>query len=210
MNFAAARARLVAQLRQEIIDERVIEAMARIPREFFVPQSLQDSAYEDKALPIGFDQSISQPFLIALMTQALCLTGNEKILEVGTGSGYQTAILSKLARLVFTVERVPQFVEAAKKVLDNQGCTNVEVHLAEETLGWQREAPYDAIMVTAGAPRVPSDLLAQLRMKGRMIIPIGSLYIQELYRVTRYRKGNKFEELVGCRFVPLIGKGAWD
>ncbi len=210
MDFEAMRAELISHLRTEIRDERVLAAMARIPRERFVPPEEQHLAYEDRPLPIGFDQTISQPLIIALMTEALELTGNEKVLEVGTGSGYQAAILAKLARLVITTERLSPLAEAAKRVLDSLGYTNIEVHLAEETLGWQKGAPYNAIMVTAGAPRVSADLLAQLAIGGRMVIPVGSRYVQELYRITRHRKKNIVENLGGCRFVSLIGKDAWE
>jgi len=210
MDFEAARAKLIEHLRTEIKDERVLTVMARIPRERFVPSEERHLAYEDRPLSIGLDQTISQPFIIALMTQALELTGSEKVLEVGTGSGYQAAILAELARLVITVERRPAFVEGAKKVLDSLGYTNVVVHLAKETLGWLDDAPYDAIIATAGAPRVPPDLLAQLAIGGRLVIPVGSLYTQELYKITRQRKKNKIQDLGGCRFVSLIGKGAWE
>ena len=210
MDFEAARARLIEHLGREIRDERVLVAMARIPRERFVPPEEQDLAYEDIPLPIGLDQTISQPFIVALMTEALELTGSEKVLEVGTGSGYQAAILAELARLVITVERLPALTEGAKRVLDSLGYTNIVVHLAEKTLGWQAEAPYDAIMVTAGAPRVPVDLLAQLAIGGRLVIPIGSRYVQELYKVTKRRKKNIVQNLGGCRFVSLIGKDAWE
>lgn len=210
MDFDAARAGLIEHLSTEIKDERVLAAMARIPRERFVPPENRHLAYEDSPLPIGFNQTISQPFIIALMTEALELTGGEKVLEVGTGSGYQAAILAELARFVITTERLPALAESAKKVLDSLGYTNVEVHLAEETLGWQSEAPYDAIMVTAGAPRVPADLLAQLVMDGRLVIPVGSRYVQELYKVTRRRNRNIVQSLGGCRFVSLIGKEAWE
>ena len=210
MNFEAARAKLIEHLSSQIKDERVLTAMAHIPRERFVPPDEQHLAYEDIPLPIGLNQTISQPFIIAIMTEALELTGNEKVLEVGTGSGYQAAILAELARLVITVERLPTLVEAAKRVLDSLGYSNIVVHLAEETPGWQAEAPYDAIMVTAGAPRIPVDLLAQLAIGGRLVIPIGSRYVQELYKVTKRRKKNLVQNLGGCRFVPLIGKDAWE
>jgi len=210
MDFEAARARLIEQLRTGIKDERILAAMASIPRELFVPAEYRHAAYEDGPLPIGYNQTISQPFIIALMTEALELTGNEKVLEVGTGSGYQTAILAKLARLVISVERLLLLAEAAKKVLKSLGYTNVEVHLAEETLGWQREAPYDAILVTAGAPQVPPDLLAQLAIGGRMVIPVGSRYMQDLYKITRRRDKNVLENLGACRFVSLVGNGAWE
>jgi protein-L-isoaspartate(D-aspartate) O-methyltransferase len=210
MDFTAERARLIEHLSVEIKDKRVLAAMSRIPRERFVPPENRHMAYEDIPLPIGLEQTISQPFIIALMTEALELTGNEKVLEVGTGSGYQAAILAELARLVVTVERLPALAEAAKKVLDSLGYTNIEIHLAEETLGWPKSAPYDAIMVTAGAPEVPPDLLAQLAIGGRLVVPVGSRYLQELYKITRQRKKNKIQDLGGCRFVSLIGKGAWE
>jgi len=210
MDFEAARARLIEHLSIEIKDKRVLAAMAGIPRERFVPPEEQQFAYEDQPLPIGLNQTISQPFIIALMTEALELTGSEKVLEVGTGSGYQAAILAELARLVITVERLPTLADGARRVLDSLGYTNIVVHLAEETLGWQAEAPYDAIMVTAGAPKVPADLLAQLAINGRMIIPVGSRYVQELYKITRRRRKNIVKNLGGCRFVSLVGKDAWE
>ena len=210
MDFEAARARLLKHLRTEIKDERVLVAMAHIPRERFVPPDEQHLAYEDRPLPIGLDQTISQPFIVALMTEALELTGSEKVLEIGTGSGYQAAILAELARELVTVERLPALAETAKRVLDSLGYKNIEVHLAEETLGWREKAPYDAIMTTAGAPEVPPDLVAQLAIGGRMIIPVGSRYMQELCKVTRHRYGNTIQNLGGCCFVSLIGKGAWE
>ncbi len=210
MDFAAARARLIEHLRTEIKDERVLVAMARIPRERFVPPEERQLAYEDRPLPIGLDQTISQPFIVALMTQELGLTGGEKVLEIGAGSGYQAAILAELARTVITVERLPTLAETARKVLNSLGYTNITVHLAKETLGWPEEAPYDAIIASAAAPRVPPDLLAQLAIGGRIVIPVGSRYVQELYKITRRRKKNTIQNLGGCRFVSLIGKGAWE
>ncbi len=210
MDFEAARARLIEHLSSEIRDKRVLAAMSRVPRERFVPPHSQRLAYEDRPLPIGLDQTISQPFIIALMTEALELTGSEKVLEVGTGSGYQAAILAELAQLVITTERLPALAEKARGVLDSLGYTNIVVHLAEGTLGWQGEAPYDAIMVTAGAPRVVFDLLAQLAIGGRLVIPVGSRYVQELYKITKRKKKNIVQNLGGCRFVSLIGKDAWE
>jgi len=210
MDFAQARARLITHLGGEIRDSRVLAVMAHIPRECFVPPEEQLSAYEDMPLHIGLDQTISQPLIIAVMTEALELKGKEKVLEVGTGSGYQSAILAELARLVITVERLPSLAETARKTLNSLGYTNIEVHLAGETLGYQDKAPYDAIMVTAAAPRIPDDLLKQLAIGGRMIIPVGSRYVQELYKITRRKKGDLVQDLGGCRFVPLIGKNAWE
>ncbi len=210
MDFEAARARLIEHLSTEIKDKRVLAVMARMPRERFVPPESRRLAYEDIPLPIGLEQTISQPFIIALMTEALELTGSEKVLEIGTGSGYQAAILAELAGLVITVERLPPLAKAAKHVLNSLGYSNIEIHLAEETLGWLGGAPYDAIMVTAGAPRVPPDLLAQLAIGGRMVIPVGSRYLQELCKITKHKKNNKVQNLGGCRFVSLIGKNAWE
>ncbi|MFC2003295.1 protein-L-isoaspartate(D-aspartate) O-methyltransferase [Chloroflexota bacterium] len=209
-DFEVARARLVEHLSTEIKDRRVLAAMGRVPRELFVPHESQHLAYEDRPLPIGHEQTISQPFIIALMTQALEFTGGEKVLEVGTGSGYQAAILAELVRLVITVERLSPLAERAKKVLDSLGYTNIMIHLAKETLGWPDESPYDAIMVTAGAPRVPPELLAQLAMDGRLVIPVGSRYMQQLYKITKRRKKNIVEDLGGCCFVSLIGESAWE
>ena len=210
MDFEAARAELIEKLSTEIKDQRVLAVMARLPRELFVPPESRPWAYEDRPLPIGLDQTISQPFIIALMTQALELAGQEKVLEIGTGSGYQTAILAELARLVISVERLAPLAEAVKKTLASLGYTNIMLHLTKETLGWPDEAPYDAIITTAGAPQVPPELLAQLAIGGRMIIPVGSRYMQELYKITRRRKKNTIQNLGGCRFVSLIGKGAWE
>jgi len=209
MDFAAARARLIEHLGTEIKDKRVLEAMSRVPRECFVPPEERDLAYEDRPLPIGLEQTISQHFIVALMTEALELTGKEKVLELGTGSGYQTAILAELARLVISVERLPTLAETARKVVESLGYKNIVVHLAKEALGWPEEAPYEAIIATAAAPRVPPDLLAQLAIGGRMVIPVGPLYTQQLYKITRHRKKNTIQDLGGCRFVCLIGKGAW-
>jgi len=210
MDFEAARARLIEHLGTEIKDKQVLAAMNRVPREYFVPVESQRFAYEDRPLPIGHEQTISQPFIVAIMTEALELSGSEKVLELGTGSGYQTAILAELARLVITVERQPVLADAARIMLASLNYTNVEVHLAEKTLGWQREAPYDAILVTAGAPEVPNDLLAQLTIGGRLVIPVGTRYMQELYKITRRKDKNRVQNLGGCRFVSLIGNSAWE
>jgi len=210
MDFEAARARLTERCSREIKDERVLAAIARVPRELFIPPDKKHQAYEDRPLPIGLDQTISQPFIVALMTEALKLTGSEKVLEIGTGSGYQAAILAELAENVISVERLPTLARSAKSVLSKQGYTNITVNIAKDTLGWPEEAPYDAIIATAGAPRVPPELLAQLAIGGRMVIPVGPRYVQELYRIIRQRKKNKVQSLGGCRFVSLIGKGAWE
>jgi len=209
MDFEAARARMIEGLASEIKDRRVLAAMARIPREQFVPPESRRYSYEDRPLPIGLDQTISQPFIVALMTEGLELTGKEKVLEIGTGSGYQTAILAELARLVVSIERLSELSELARKTLDSLGYKNIELHLAEETLGWKADAPYDAIIATAAAPRIPDELVAQLKIGGRMIIPVGSRYIQELCKLIRHRNRNEVRNLGACRFVSLIGEGAW-
>lgn len=203
------RQRLIEHLRHEIDDERVLDAMARVRRELFVPSSSRHFAYEDRPLPIGEDQTISQPFIVALMTQALALTETEKVLELGTGSGYQAAILAELARQVITVERVQKLAHKARHTLKKLGYTNIEVHLAMGTLGWPEEAPYDAIMVTAAAPRIPQGLLEQLTVGGRLVIPVGSRWEQDLLQVIRKREGMTVKNLTHCRFVPLIGEEAW-
>ena len=210
MDFAKARARLVEHLKPEIKDKQVLAAMLQVPRERFVPPEAQHLAYEDRPLPIGLGQTISQPFIVAIMTEALELTGKEKVLEVGSGSGYQAAILGELAKLIITVERLPALTEAARELLKSLGYTNVIVHQAKDILGWPEEAPYDAIIASAAAPKVPNDLLAQLAIGGRMVIPVGTRNLQELYKITRQRRENKVENLGGCRFVSLIGKGSWE
>ncbi len=209
MDFAAERTRLINQLGFEINDQRVLEAMGRIPRERFVPATYQSGSYLDEPLPIGNEQTISQPLIVAMMTQALELQGKEKVLEIGTGSGYQTAILAELSREVISVERIPVLAETARKLLRSLGYSNIKIFQASDELGWPAEAPYEGIIVTAGAPRVPDSLLAQLSYGGRMVIPVGSRYAQELYQVIKTRDGNVVHNLGGCRFVPLIAKDAW-
>jgi len=209
VSLKAARKRLIEELRREISDERVLRVMAKIPREAFVPREGRYLAYEDRPLPIGEGQTISQPFIIALMTQALELVSTDKVLELGAGSGYQAAILAELARQVITTERIPKLAQSARRTLEKLGYTNVQVHVAEQTLGWPAEAPYDAIMVTAAAPRVPQELLDQLAMGGRMVIPVGSRWEQDLLYVLKHEEGFTAKNLTPCRFVPLIGEGAW-
>ena len=209
VDLERARENLLKHLEYEIADKRVIEAMKHVPREAFVSQEQYRAAYDDRPLSIGFGQTISQPFIVALMVQALELRGDEKVLELGTGSGYEAAILAELAQKVVTVECIPELAKSARQVLDNLGYSNIEVHVSGRTLGWPEEAPYDAIIVSAGAPTVPEVLLEQLDWNGRLIIPVGSRWQQELVRVTKLRKKNHIENLGGCYFVPLIGEGAW-
>lgn len=209
MNLKSDRENLIEHLRHEIEDERVLNAMARVRRELFLPSSSRHLAYEDRPLPIGEGQTISQPFIVAMMTQALKLVGTEKVLEVGTGSGYQAAILAELACEVITVERLQKLANTARRTLEKLGYTNVEVHLATKTLGWPADAPYEAIMVTAGAPRIPQELVDQLTMGGRLVIPVGSHWEQDLLQVIKQEDGFTAKNLTPCRFVPLIGEQAW-
>jgi len=210
VDLERARQSLLQYLDHEIADNRVVDAMRRVPREAFVSREQYHAAYDDRPLSIGFGQTISQPFIVALMVQALELRGDEKVLELGTGSGYEAAILAELAQKVVTVECIPELAESAKQVLDKLGYSNIEVHIAGRTLGWPEGAPYDAIIVSAGAPTVPQVLLEQLTWNGRLVIPVGSRWQQELLRVTKLRKGDNIENLGGCYFVPLIGEGAWE
>ena len=210
MDFAAARESLIAAIRHEIRDGRVLAAMSRVPRERFLPPDLHRYAYDDRPLPIGHGQTISQPLMVAIMTEVLRLKGHEKVLELGTGSGYQAAILAELAEQVITVERVAALAESAAQRLRELGYDNVAVRLSEEgTLGWPTEAPYDAILVTAGAPRVPQGLVEQLVDGGRLVIPVGKRYVQQLLSVQREKQGTRVTRHGQCRFVPLIGDDAW-
>ena len=210
IDYQAAREAMVRSLRSDIRDERVLDAFAKVSRERFVPAELERYAYEDRPLPIGHEQTISQPLMVAIMTQALNLRGDEKVLEIGTGSGYQAALLSLLAREVVTVERIPELAGEAARRLQMLGYVNVRVHVAGEALGWPDEAPYDAITVTAGAPDVPSSLVDQLAMDGRMVVPVGGRRLQQLVRVTKSDRGVTMERLGECRFVPLIApKEGW-
>jgi protein-L-isoaspartate(D-aspartate) O-methyltransferase len=209
MDMESARARLIQQLSHEIRDWNVLEVMGRIPRELFVPPGSQHAAYENVPLPIEMGQTISQPLIVGIMTEALELTGTEKVLEVGTGSGYQAAILSQLADRVISVERHQSLAEKARKALDSLGIKNVEIHPAEKTLGWRPEAPYDAIIVTAGAPNVPHELINQLAIGGRLVIPVGTPFEQDLIKIVKRKDATASTNLGPCRFVPLIGEDAW-
>jgi protein-L-isoaspartate(D-aspartate) O-methyltransferase len=209
-DFAAAQKALVEGLRQEIRDARVLEAMRRVPREKFVPEQYQRYAYDDRPLPIGHGQTISQPLMVAMMTEVLRLTGREKVLEVGTGSGYQAAILAQLAREVVTVERMMELADVAAQRLRELGYRNFSVYVNEKGLGWPPKAPYDAILVTAGAPQIPPALVDQLAIGGRLVIPVGGRRVQQLLRVVRQREGTTVTRHGQCRFVPLVGEGAWE
>jgi protein-L-isoaspartate(D-aspartate) O-methyltransferase len=209
-SFAAQRGALIETLRQAgIHDERVLHAIKAVPRDQFVAPALRAQAFENVALPIEQGQSISQPLMVAAMTQALALTGAEQVLEIGTGSGYQAAVLAECARSVVSIERWPTLAGHAERLLGTLGYTNVEVHIGDGTLGWPPAAPYDAIIVTAAAPVVPKPLLQQLRLYGRLVIPVGRPEQQELLRVVRREEGFEERSLGTCVFVPLIGAAAW-
>ena len=205
-----AKASLFAALRRRIPSGSVIDAMEAVPRELFVPESRRHQSYEDIPLPIGEDQTVSQPHIVAIMTHALDLRPEDRVLEVGAGSGYQAAVLSLLARQVLSVERIPSLAKRAGELLTSLGYSNVEVRLAGKALGCPEEAPFDAIAVTAAAPTLPRTLMEQLADGGRMVIPAGSHKEQNLIRVER--SGNKYSisNLGPCRFVLLMGEGAWD
>jgi protein-L-isoaspartate(D-aspartate) O-methyltransferase len=212
MNYDELRKNMVEQqliARTDIIDKKVLEAFFKVPRHKFVSDKDQTSAYSDFPLPIGSGQTISQPYMVALMTQCLKLNGKEKVLEIGTGSGYQTAILAEIAKEVYTVERFAELSASAEKILNKLGYKNIRFKAGDGTLGWEEEAPFDGIIVTAGAPFVPKPLLDQLKDNGRLVIPVGPNLNQTLTVYTK--KGNQIdsEQICGCMFVPLIGKEGW-
>jgi len=193
-----------------ISDTGVLNAMREIPRHLFVGRGMEASAYGDHALPIGEEQTISQPYMVAIMTAALHLTGDEKVLEIGTGSGYQTAILSRLADRIFSVERIEPLATRARRTLDTLGVHNVSIVVGDGTIGWKEFEPYDRILVTAGSPAVPASLVEQLADPGILVIPVGSLAKQQL-RIVEKRDGviKEYDE-GGCAFVPLVGKDGWE
>jgi protein-L-isoaspartate(D-aspartate) O-methyltransferase len=213
MNFEVARRKMVETqlVARGIKDRRIIEAMLKIPRHLFVEEAMAAQAYNDNPLPIGEKQTISQPYMVALMTELLDLKGKEKVLEIGTGSGYQAAVLAVLADRVCTMERIRPLAMRARKVLDGLGLLNVNIRVADGTCGWEEEAPFDAIMVTAGAPVIPDTLVAQLAVGGRLVLPVGDQFSQTLVRIVKQQDGScTIEDSIGCRFVKLIGKYGWE
>jgi protein-L-isoaspartate(D-aspartate) O-methyltransferase len=211
VQFAALRDRMVdQQIRARgVVDPRVLAAVRQVPRHLFIPPHLWDQAYNDYPLPIGADQTISQPYIVALMTEILEVRETDRILEIGTGSGYQAAILAELAAQVFSIDRMGDLASQAKAMLDSLGYKNVQVRVGDGTLGWPEEAPFDGIIVTAGAPKVPRPLTEQLALGGRLVIPVGDMFSQTLTCVRKTESGLKFEYHGGCRFVRLIGKYGW-
>jgi len=209
--FSKARERMVARqiIARGIRSPGVLEAMRAIPRHAFIPPEHRPRAYEDNALPIGHWQTISQPYIVALMTQLLALNGSEKVLEIGTGSGYQAAILSRLARQVHTIERIPELADLATRTLISLGFDNVHVHTGDGSLGLLQYAPFERIIVTAGAPAAPSRLLEQLQDGGRMVIPVGERGEQRLEVWERTGRGYDAEPVLPVAFVPLVGEQGW-
>ena len=204
-----ARTALMAEIAREVSDPPVLEALSQVPRERFLPEDLRPLAYENRPLPIGYGQTISQPLMVALMTQALMLRGDEKVLEIGTGSGYQAAVLSRLAAMVITVERIAPLADHAAETLRECGYHNVDVYVAAERLGRPESGPYQGIAVTAASPEIPLELLEQLAIGGRLVIPVGGRDLQELVRIVKTPEGAARHNLGPCRFVPLLGRSAW-
>ena len=212
MEYSVARRRMVEQqiIARGMNDQRVLDAMLKVPRHLFVELGLQGHAYSDASLPIGEKQTISQPYMVASMTEALELTGTERILEIGTGSGYQSAILSLLASRIYSIERISSLAGRSRRILDKLGMSNVNIKVGDGTIGWKDQSPFDGILVAAGAPDVPVEYLEQLNVGGKLVLPVGGQHQQILLRVIKMEDGTfKREQLMGCRFVPLIGEQGW-
>ncbi|MFZ0135140.1 MAG: protein-L-isoaspartate(D-aspartate) O-methyltransferase [Desulfobacterales bacterium] len=192
-----------------ISDQRVLAAMGKVPRHLFVSEALRDQAYGDFPLPIGDQQTISQPYIVAEMTQALELSKNDRVLEIGTGSGYQAAILAEIAYRVYTIERLHSLLIKARRLFDQLRYHNIITRFGDGTVGWPEESPFDAIIVTAGAPRIPESLIAQLAENGRLVVPVGDQHTQELVKIIKDRTGIHRRDLGGCRFVKLVGENGW-
>lgn len=209
--FATSRNRMVQEqlINRDIVDPATIKAMSEVPRHLFVDDAMQGRAYGDHPLPIGAGQTISQPYIVATMTQALGLTGTEKVLEIGTGSGYQAAVLSRMCSQVYTVERINSLLARARKIFDKLRYYNIRSKLDDGTMGWPENGPYDAIIVTAGGPEVPGPLVDQLSDNGRLIIPVGDQHVQELQLVQKNEGQVEMSCLASVRFVDLVGEHGW-
>ena len=209
--FENERARMVESqlVARRILDERVLHALRTVPRHAFVPEAFRRRAYEDHPIEIGCGQTISQPYMVAVMTQMLALKPTDRVLEIGTGSGYQTAVLATLAQRVTSIERIPQLAERAAAILATLEYTNVDIHTGDGTVGWAKDTPYDAIVVTAAAPSVPRSLCKQLAEGGRLVCPVGARELQLLVRIVREAGHFREDESVKCVFVPLIGAEGW-
>jgi protein-L-isoaspartate(D-aspartate) O-methyltransferase len=211
-DFLSARKKMVTDqlIARGIRDQRVLSVMQNVPRHCFVKKKFVDEAYKDYPLPIDHDQTISQPYIVALMTEALALKGDESVLEIGTGSGYQTAILAELSKKVYTIERIKPLLDKAREILTKMKYKNILFKAFDGTLGWEENGLYDVILVTAGAPGIPGPLIDQLAEGGRIVIPVGTRHSQELTRLTKKGGGILQKSLGGCRFVDLIGVHAWN
>ena len=212
MKFDISRRKMVETqlVGRGIRDPLVIEAMLKVPRHAFVQEAMAAQAYSDTSLPIGEKQTITQPFMVAFMAAALNLKGHERVLEIGTGSGYQAAVLSCLAGRVYSVERIRSLLDRARKALDQIHCRNVLTRLFDGSFGWKEEGPFDAILVTAGAPSIPKVLLEQLKTGGVLVIPVGTRDEQKLMRIRKGLDGTTTETLIDCHFVDLIGEHGWE
>jgi protein-L-isoaspartate(D-aspartate) O-methyltransferase len=211
INFEKERNRMVDDqiVTRGVKDERVLAVMRRVPRHEFLPEAIRGMAYADNALPLGEGQTMSQPYMVALMSALLELKGEERVLEIGTGSGYQAAVLAELCGKVYTVERIKSLADKARAALDRLGYRTVAIKVYDGTYGWKEMAPFDAIIVTAGSPDIPTPLVEQLKEGGRMVIPVGERFGQELVKVTRTAEGIVTDRNVPCVFVPLIGNHGW-
>jgi len=211
INFEKERGRMVDEqiVSRGVKDERVLAVMRKIPRHEFLPEAIRGMAYTDNALPLGEGQTMSQPYMVALMTEFLGLKGPERVLEIGTGSGYQAAVLAELSEKVYTVERIKFLADKARATLDRLGYKSVAIKVYDGTYGWKEMAPFDAIVVTAGSPDVPAPLVEQLKEGGRMVIPVGDRYGQELITVVKTAEGMITRRSIPCVFVPLIGNHGW-
>lgn len=211
IDFFLEREKMVKEqlVSRGICNQKILAAMKKIPRHLFVPDKWQALAYADRPLPIEMQQTISQPYIVALMTESLELAQTDKVLEIGTGSGYQTAVLAEICKSVYTVELLPELMESATELLGRLGCRNIVAKIADGTFGWIEHQPYDAIIVTAGAPHLPQPLLEQLAEGGRLVIPVGDSQSQSLKKIVRRPDGFWEEQLLQCQFVPLRGEHGW-
>ncbi len=211
INFDSERRRMVDEqlINRGVHDERVLAAMRKVPRHEFLPEAFHAVAYSDSALPIGEGQTMSQPYMVALMTELLELKGGDRVLEIGTGSGYQAAVLAELCAKVYTVERIKILAERARATLDRLGYRSVAIKVYDGTYGWKEMSPFDAILVTAGAPEIPQPLIEQLKEGGRMLVPVGERYSQQLLKIVKTPAGIAAERSIPCVFVPLIGAKGW-
>jgi len=211
MNYEILRKRMAEEqlIPRGIKNQRVLDAFRKIERHKFIPEDLRSSSYADFPVPIGEGQTISQPYIVALMTECLSLTGQEKVLEIGTGSGYQTAILAELAKEVYSIERFERLAKSAEKIVNELGYTNIKIKVGDGTLGWEEEAPFDRIIITAASPRIPLPLTEQLKENGKLILPLGESFSQVLTLVEKKKDRLESIQVCGCVFVPLVGKYGW-